>query len=45
MTTSIIGDNIDRSADSRRMARRRPPSFVGVVDLIYWPPGRFSIIR
>jgi len=41
----LIGDNIDRSIDSRMHGPSNSDSLVGVIDLIYWPPGRFSVIR
>jgi len=41
----LLGDNIDRSVDSRMHGPSDASTLVGVVDLIYWPPGRLGVIR
>ena len=41
----VIGDNIDKSADSRSYGPSKGSSLIGVVDLIYWPADRIRIIR
>jgi signal peptidase I len=41
----FIGDNVDVSLDSRSLGPSSRSSLVGVVDLIYWPAARASVIR
>ena len=41
----LIGDNIDSSADSRLDGPTAGEALVGVVDLIYWPPRKISVLR
>jgi len=41
----FVGDNIDRSADSRIDGPSPGSSIVGVVDLVYWTPGKIRILR
>ena len=41
----FIGDNVDASKDSRTMGPSKGAAIVGVIDLIYWPLGRFRLLR
>ena len=41
----FLGDNAERSADSRRSGPSHASDLIGVIDLMYWPPGKFRIIR
>ena len=41
----FIGDNVDRSWDSRNMGPTNAADLIGVVDLIYWPPAEARIVR
>ncbi len=41
----LIGDNIDRSLDSRLQGPTPRSSIVGVADLRYWPLDRFDLLR
>ncbi len=41
----FIGDNVERSRDSRADGPTKTTELVGVVDLRYWPIGRFAIVR
>lgn len=41
----LIGDNAQKSYDSRSCGPSKQSSAVGVADLIYWPPGRFEVLR
>lgn len=41
----FIGDNVDRSLDSRLQGPSDRSTLLGVVDLIYWPPARMRILR
>ncbi|HKA07462.1 MAG TPA: signal peptidase I [Gemmataceae bacterium] len=39
----VLGDNTNRSADSRMWGPVKRELIVGVADLIYWPPARWRI--
>jgi signal peptidase I len=39
----VLGDNTNRSLDSRIRGPVRRNQIVGVVDLIYWPPSRWRV--
>jgi signal peptidase I len=41
----LIGDNLGVAVDSRIEGPVSRSSLIGVVDLIYWPPDRFRILR
>ena len=41
----FIGDNVDLSKDSRIMGPSKKPAIIGVIDLIYWPPRHFRMVR
>ena len=41
----VIGDNVERSYDSRMDGPSRSSAVTGVVDLIYWPPSCASLPR
>jgi signal peptidase I len=41
----VIGDNVDKSTDSRMRGPSNASEIVGVVDWIYWPLGKFRIVR
>ena len=41
----VVGDNLDRSNDSRLEGPTDAANLVGVVDLVYWPPRNASILR
>jgi signal peptidase I len=41
----VIGDNVDRSADSRHHGPVKRSDVVGIVDLRYWPLGRAEMLR
>lgn len=41
----FIGDNVDNSMDSRLQGPTDRSQLVGVIDLMYWPPGRARIVR
>lgn len=41
----FIGDNVDVSLDSRLLGPSDRGAIIGVVDLIYWPPSRWRILR
>jgi signal peptidase I len=41
----VVGDNLDKSADSRIDGPVGRDAMVGVVDLIYWPPRKVAILR
>jgi signal peptidase I len=41
----FIGDNLDISVDSRWQGPSKRTALVGVADLLYWPQGRFSVLR
>jgi signal peptidase I len=41
----LVGDEIEISGDSRIYGPTRAGDLIGVVDLIYWPPRKLSIIR
>lgn len=41
----VLGDNLDVSVDSRMTGPLAAGSLVGVVDLRYWPLGRWHILR
>jgi signal peptidase I len=41
----VVGDNIDKSADSRIDGPVGRDAMVGVIDLIYWPPRKVAILR
>jgi signal peptidase I len=41
----LIGDNIDISADSRINGPSKSADLIGVIDLIYWPLGKFRVVR
>lgn len=41
----FVGDNADISLDSRFTGPSHASSLVGVADLIYWPVGRFRVVR
>lgn len=41
----VLGDNVDRSLDSRDHGPVKSSNLVGVVDLIYWPIGKAAILR
>jgi signal peptidase I len=39
----VLGDNPNKSSDSRDFGPVRRDLIVGVADLIYWPPGRWRV--
>jgi signal peptidase I len=39
----VLGDNTNRSADSRHFGPVKRELIVGVADLIYWPPARWQV--
>ncbi|MGN6506041.1 MAG: signal peptidase I [Tepidisphaeraceae bacterium] len=41
----LIGDNVDRSADSRLAGPTHASALVGVVDFVYWPPSKIRLMR
>lgn len=41
----FIGDNVDRSADSRQFGPTTELDIIGVVDAVYWPPSRMRLMR
>ncbi|MEA2709395.1 MAG: signal peptidase [Phycisphaerales bacterium] len=41
----FIGDNVDISGDSRIFGPSKSSSILGVIDVIYWPPGRIRVVR
>ena len=41
----VIGDNVERSADSRMHGPVKRSDIVGIVDLRYWPPRRAGFLR
>lgn len=41
----LIGDHVEGSWDSRMNGPSDRSSLVGVVDLVYWPPGRARVVR
>lgn len=41
----FIGDNVDLSADSRSRGPTDGSALIGVVDFVYWPPGRVRLFR
>ena len=41
----FVGDNVDGSWDSRMTGPADRSAVIGVVDLIYWPPGHARALR
>jgi signal peptidase I len=39
----VLGDNANKSADSRILGPLKRDAIVGVADLIYWPPSRWRL--
>ena len=41
----FVGDNVERSKDSRTDGPTDAGNLIGVVDLLYWPLNRFAVLR
>jgi signal peptidase I len=41
----VVGDNVDRSGDSRVYGPSDVSSLIGVIDFVYWPVGHARIVR